>query len=213
MSRARDVKSEYWFVRITYPHDECATKIQIIELFTTRLLCLTHVGEKNERQHIHLAMTLENAKSKQVLDKKLKDIFPVKGADYSSKLWDGNEKALSYMYHDNQHTVLSNKGYTEEDLSRYKQLNADCQAVIEVNKQRAPGRNVDTIFDLFKEDTVIPTKYQIGKEFLKLIKEGTMYEPGDFKLKAMIEEVYMRLHKSDEEFEMYSLTRLQQLYR
>lgn len=213
MSRSRDAKSTHWFVRITYPHAELSNKLMMFPTMSDQYLIVSHVGEKNDREHIHIAIVLLQECTKQTLDNRLKKIFPVKGSDYSSKIWDGKTEALSYMFHDANHKVVSFLGYTEEDLHEYRELNAKVQAVVEINKQRAPGRKVDGLVEKFRNDVDISSRYDIGMEVIRMIQAGEMYEPGDWKLKAIIEEVYMKLHVKTEDFRNYATARLNNLYR
>jgi len=211
MSRSRDTKSTHWFVRITYPHIEVQSKLSLIEMSCQNLFIVSHVGERTEKEHIHLAIVLHQEATKQTLDNRLKKIFPVKGSDYSSKYWDGKEEVMSYMFHDVNHKIIYNKGYTEGDIVRFKELHRKVNIVVEHNKQRAPGRRIDGVVEHFKG--VIPTKREIAFRFLEMIKNGEMYEPGDYRLKTMIEEVYLKLHTTKEDFEIYCASRINNLYQ
>jgi len=211
MSRARDNKSTQWFVRITYPKAECKAKLDVVVPWAKTILALSHVGEKNEREHIHIAIEFTSEIAKQTMDVRFKKLFPVKGPDYSSKIWDGNVDALSYMFHDAQHEVLANKGHSDDDIQRYKELHKKVDAVVQQNKLRAPGRKVDLLLEKFAGE--IPTRREIGIEFLRMIRSGEMYEPGDYKLKALIEECYMKLHVCEDDFKRYAESRMDTLLR
>jgi len=211
MSRSRDVKSTHWFIRITYPHAEVQSKLSMLELMSAKLFIVSHVGERTEKEHIHIAMVLVQEATKQTLDNRLKKIFPVKGSDYSSKLWDGKEEAISYMFHDENHSILTHKGYDIEDIARYKELHRKVNIVVEQNKQRAPGRRIDGVVEHFKG--TIPQRREIVVKFLEMIRDGDMYEPGDYRLKAMVEEVYLKLHTTPQDFEFYCTARINNLYQ
>jgi len=211
MSRSRDVKSTHWFIRITYPHAEVQSKLSLLEIMSEKLFIVSHTGERTEKEHIHIAMVLVQEATKQTLDNRLKKIFPVKGSDYSSKVWDGKEEAISYMFHDPNHSILIHKGYDIEDIARYRELHRKVNIVVEQNKQRAPGRRIDGVVEHFRG--IIPTKREIAFHFLDMIKQGVMYEPGDYRLKTMIEEVYLKLHATPEDFEIYCIARVNNLYQ
>jgi len=209
--RARDLKSTKWFVRVTYPHIECRQKMPMLELQCQTLLVLTHTGERTEKEHIHMAMEFLTEITKQGLDVKLKKIFPVKGSDYSSKIWDGSNDACSYMFHDKNYQIISRKGINDDMIDNYIALNAKVQEIVAVNKEKAPGRKVDKVVQLFKDST--PTKFEVAREFFKMIRDGEMYEPGDYKLKNMIEEVILKCTQGEDGFEHYVQNRMYNMFR
>lgn len=207
------VRSRKWFVRITLPH-------QILkEKFTTVLgwidmdyaLFIGHIGNKTEKEHGHMLISMRSELQKQSIDTRFKTIFGVKGADYSSKPWDGEDAAGGYMFHDEQYTMLGNKGFTEEVIEKYKQLNKKTQEVIAVNKEKGANRNVEAVLTLFKGEQ--PSRYEVATAFLKRIRAGDMYDPGDYKIKSMVEEVLIKLCETDQEFNEYCNNRLNNIYR
>jgi len=213
MSRARDVTSYKWFVRVTYPHAECKQKMSMIQLQCKSLLVVTHIGDRTEKEHIHMAMELSNAITKQGLDVKLKKIFPVRGSDYSSKIWDGNDEACSYMFHDPNGEVICSHGHTPESIQSYIAMNAKVQKIVAINKEKAPGRKTDKVVQIFNHGKDgVPSKYDVAREFVKMIREGEMYEPGDYKLKCMIEEVILKC-TSEDGLESYVQNRVFNMFR
>jgi len=188
------------------------TATQLVEPWCNKLLVVAHVGERNEREHVHLAAILPSLITKQTLDLKLQKIYGVKGPDYSSKVWDGSDNVLSYMFHEKHAPVFSRKGYSDEDIKGYLEMNAKVQQVVEVNKQRAPGRKVDQAVEIFKLEEGLPSREAIGVHFIRMIRNGEMYEPGDFKLKQMIEEVIIKC-LPDKDVDMYAEARVIDLFR
>jgi len=188
------------------------TQTSLVEPWCNKMLVVAHVGERNEREHIHLAITLPSSITKQTLDLKLQKIYGVKGADYSSKVWDGSDNVLSYMFHEKHAPVFARKGYSDEDIKQYLEMNEKVQQVVEVNKQRAPGRKVDQVVELFKLEKDPPQRVEICKVFVRMIRTGEMYEPGDFKLKQMIEEVIIKC-LPDADVDLYAESRAHDLFR
>jgi len=214
ITRSRDAKSNKWFIRITLPHEILdERKIEALRWIDLhRCLGFKHTSEK-EKEHVHAVIELTSEISKQAFDIRLKKIWPVKGNDFSSVIWDGEEAACSYMMHEEGAPVWIRKGFSDEDLERFAKMNQQVQAVVAVNKEKAPGRQVDKMVEKLRHNEVIPNGFEIGVEFLKLIKAGVMYEPGDFKIKNMIEEVKLKLCRTDEEFETYAATRLNSILK
>lgn len=201
-------RSYKWFVRVTLPHlviNEKMSKIlNWVDLQS--ILAVLHIGDKTEKEHVHMVITLTSELQKQSLDTRLKQIYGVKGSDYSSKPWDGDESACSYLFHDKTATISANKGYSDDDIERFKKQNESVQKVVELNKSRAPGRCVDRVMQEIRDSGEEWTKHQIAIRLLKKIRDGEMYEPGDFVLRRHIEEIYMR-QLSDAAYEGYASSR------
>lgn len=186
-------KSYKWFVRVDgakeYLYSKCQAMLGWIDIL--KVLALYHVGETRENPHCHFVIELTSELQKQSFDKRIKTLFDVqKSTSYSSKVWDGKDSACSYMFHECDVNILCNKGFADEDIDRFKEQNATVQAVVAVNKERAPGRKVERVVEQLRNDN--PTRHEIGQRFLEMIRDGEMYEPGNFKLAQMIEEVFLK---------------------
>lgn len=207
------VKSFAWFVRVTLPHtilEEKSNKmLEWIDL--EKVLFIGHVGNKTEKEHGHMLLHLKKELQKQSLDVRLKELFGVKGADYSSKPWDGADAAGGYMFHDTKYIVLRSKGFNNETIERYKELNKKTQEVIAVNKEKGGNKNVEAVLAIFAGGK--PNNLEVSKEFLRRVRDGHMYDPGDWKIRSMTEEVLMKLCENEEEFDKYCWGRLNNIYR
>lgn len=204
-------KSTLWFVRVDGAHDWLREKIKCVLAWVdlVRILGVLHEGEKKDNLHCHFVVEMSSELQKQSFDMRIKKIFDVKGSAYSSKPWDGGESACAYMFHesDDGFRILCNKGFTEDAIERFKELNRATQKVIEVNKQKASGRVVDRVL---AEVTPDWTKRDIAMRILKMIREGDVYEPGDFMLKRYIEEIYSK-SRTNEQFAEYADDRIYRL--
>jgi len=208
-------RSNRWFVRITVPHEFAKSKINDVLSWIdlTSLLVATHVGERNEGEHIHLVVMLTSNLQKQSFDVRLKNLYGVKGnAFYSSKPWDGNDSALSYLFHDPNAQIIANKGYTDSDLDRYRQLNAAVQKVIAINNSRASLRHADKLVEWAGDQGGQISRFAIFKEIMRRVREGEMYYPGEYNTKKLIEEVYIRILTNDE-FSAYIPERFESIFR
>jgi len=224
------VTSSYWFIRITAPHMDIAEQLyrgaradgwpslstDISWQFCDhiRFLVVAHVGEKTEKEHVHCLVELSEPKQKQTVDKRCKRIFGVSGPNYSSKVWDGDmgSGAGSYLFHDAKARVLLKHGFTDEQIEEFQRLNAEVQKVVEVNKQRASGRCVERILSLIVDSGRMWTKDEIAMKLLTDIKEGVMYEPGDYVLKRYLEEIYLK-QLAKPQWEQYARLRIRELVR
>lgn len=207
-----NVKGYAWFIRITLPHEilkEKIDKVNWIDLHS--LLFIGHVGNKTEKEHGHMLLRLNSELQKQSIDVRIKNLFSVKGADYSSKPWDGSDSAGGYMFHDENYKLLANKGFSDDDIQRYVELNNKTQAVIAINKEKGANKNVEAVLEEYKGTR--PARKEVCISFLRRIKEGLMYDPGDWKLKSMVEEVLIRSTQNEREFMEYAYDRLNTIYR
>lgn len=203
-------KAKMWFVRVDGAHEWLVERMKISQgwIDTVRILGCLHVGEKKDNPHCHFVIELSSELQKQSFDVRIKKVFQgVSGSQYSSKPWDGGDATCAYMFHESDDSVCINKGFSEDDIKRFKALNDATQKVIAVNKAKASGRIVDRVL---QEVTPDWTKFQIAKRMLEMIREGEFYEPGDFVLKRFIEEVYMK-SRSKQEFPEYMAERISRL--
>lgn len=210
-----NIVADKWFVRVTLPHQAIEALIlsnKVSFLDHKRWLVVSHVGAKTEKEHVHCLVELSEPLQKQTVDKRYKRIFGVSGADYSSKQWDGDmgAGAGSYLFHDAAAVIMEQRGFTDEEVDEFRRLNADVQKVIEVNKQRASGRCVERILNKIVDSGEEWTKERIAGQLLDDIKEGVMYEPGDYVLKRYIEEIYTKQLKG-KKWEQYRQVRIDNL--
>lgn len=192
-------RSDKWFFRVTLPHlavrklwDEAMNGVKFIDM--TRCLMVAHVGDKTEKEHVHCIIQLSKPLQKQSIDVRLKSVFGVSGADYSSKPWDGGMEhgAGSYLYHDPTAFEVFIKGFTEEERIKFRECNQQVQEVVQENKSRASGRCVERTLALIKESDRVWKRAEIALQLLKDIRDDKMYECGDFVLRKYIEEIYMK---------------------
>ena len=184
-------KSTSWFVRITGTHQFLEEKVKILsqQIDVKRILSVLHQGDTKENPHCHFTIELTTVLQKQSFDARMKKLFLwEKACLYSSKPWDDKKEANSYMFHENTEPFVS-KGYNQDEISEFRQMNISVQKVIEINKGKASNRFANTIEAKCNDDT---TKEDIAEMFLEAIRMGEMYHPGNFRLKSMIAEIYIK---------------------
>lgn len=207
------VRSERWFARVTLPH--AAFKAMMKPwVDTTRLLVVGHVGSKTEKEHAHILVEFTSALQKQTIDARFKKQYGVSGADYSSKVWDGgmDAGAGSYLFHDANAEIIHNKGFSIGEIEHFRKCNEQVQQVVEENRKRASGRCVDRVLEVIRESGEQWTRKMIMLRLLRDIRDGVMYEPGDFMLKRYLEEIYEK-QLGDAEWLTYADTRANCLIR
>jgi len=201
-----------WFVRITIDHDVVKEKLLIVRgwIDLEQILCLAHVGNNTEKEHIHFCLKMKSLLQKQSLDVRIKKLFGVQGHLYSSKVWDEDDKALSYMFHQDDAPIFLNIGYTAADIKLFYDKNAAIQKVMKVNKARASVKMLDAMVEHFKGQANVQL-CDVHRLSLEWIRDGKFYHPG-FRLKAYIEECYMRSINGDR-FNDYVMGNFRNLFR
>lgn len=186
-------KSKCWFVRIDGPHDWHFEKIKEVKQWvdTVRLLGFLHKGEKGDNPHCHFVIEMSSELQKQSFDARIKKLYSVSGTNYSSKVWDGGDSACSYMFHESDHTMYVCKGFTLDDLEKFRSLNEATQKVVAINKQKASNKLVDKCYEALKDEKFDRVKCLLF--MLKEIKAGNNYHPGEFMLKRYVEEIEVRM--------------------
>lgn len=194
------VRSNLWFIRVDYPREHVEEKMKKILAWIDleKILAVFHTGKTKENPHFHAIITLKSHSTiqKQSFDVRIKTIFDVKKGSYSSKVWDGQSGAASYLFHENTRDIIANRGYSQADLAEFEKLNTEVQKVVEINKEKGTNRSVDRLMGQLAEDC---SRRQIFMAMMNEIKEGTMYHPG-YRMSAVIDEIFIK-KSSKEKFE------------
>jgi hypothetical protein len=114
-----------------------------------RMLCVYHTGKGKENPHWHMVIETEEVKSVDTLRKHLKKYFTSgKGNGHLSVIAaDDSDKKYSYLFHEDDRDdfqIVINKGYSEDDIERYKKLNQEVQEKI---KSNIPDKNLQEIYE------------------------------------------------------------------
>lgn len=183
-------RSKYWFVRVDGNHEYLRERFSAINwIDMTKMLVFLHEGETKENPHAHFVIELTSDLQKQSFDKRIKQHFNItKKSEYSSKEWDQKIEAIAYMYHENT-LPLINKGYPLEILNKAKEHNEITQKVIAVNKEKAGNKLLDKLMVKVDENSTLEN---IIETVYDMIHDGEIYHPGDFKLKSVIQDVYIK---------------------
>ena len=211
--------SRGWFIRVTAPHAEIVAKVSaegawdiLLPPHTIRVACL-HVGKKTHREHAHFLVMLETKIQQQSMKLRWKRIF-TEPRCISMKPWDGRlggESALSYLHHDDQADFFDYVGVTAQQLEEARVVHANVSARVDVVRQRASGHCVERILGVIRQNPTIQYSRQtICLMILNLIRDGFMYEPGDYMIKKYVEEIWAK-HMTHTQWELYARARASEL--
>lgn len=194
-------KSNSWYIRITAPHEHIHNKLKDVRGWFDYIGDMSgfHIGGRTGKPHVHIALRLKTELQKQSLDARFKKLFDVKGADYSSKVWDGDNKALSYMYHDESGSVENRLGLSEAEVSDLQRMNSIVQETVKVAKEKASYKIVEYVLEKIKESGIQWTKYEIGWCIQQAIYSGRFHEPGDYQLERYINEILCKQCESEDD--------------
>lgn len=216
MVSAKDVKSRLWFVRADGQKSFLKEKCELLArgLDVVRCIAAYHTGKTGENPHTHICIEIRNEIQKQSFAIRIKNLFEiVKKSQYALDVWDGHDGkgAMSYLYHEENAEILCNKGFTDTQLAAAKEANAAVQAVVAVNQERASNKLVEKALTRFEGEK--PDRIDILYFMLQAINSGENYHPGSFMLKKYVEEVQIKLIKTEDELWYYAQTLENNLWR
>lgn len=207
-----DDKSYKWFCNVDGSKEFLIEKISMMGQWVDckRLLSAYHLGAKGENPHCHWVIELTSELQRQSYVKRIKALFGIEKTTkgWSVQVWK-NEGACSYLFHEQDECIIYNKGFSDDDIKLYRKLNDDVQKVVAINKERGPSRVVDRVLGTPGIENW--SRQQIACQLFDYIRKGEMYEPGDFRIKAIVEEIYLKSRTQDE-WRSYCLERCGRLF-
>jgi hypothetical protein len=216
---AKTVRSDKWFVRvdgeIEFLRSKCKELSNSIDVIN--MLGTYHKGEKKENPHVHFVITLSSSPQKQQFGtNRIRSLFNItKKSDYSVTVWDGiiaNEGAGSYLFHEDNAPIIVCKSISEEDIASARKANDAVKKVVAINKEKAEHKLVDKALTKFRDEENV-SKQDIIFFMLKCISKGENYYPNEYKLKAFVEEVEIKLCKDDNDLENWALRFERRMWR
>lgn len=191
-------RSAKWFIRITAPWEHIEAKYKLMREWLDHKSSAIgyHIGSKTGKAHCHIALELRSELQKQSLDVRLKKLFDVKGTDYSSKPWDGDNKALSYLYHDKFGKVEINMKLTDDELKEIQNLVTVYDEIVTTAKAKASGKCVDVVLDAIRESGKLWSAREIARFIFMGVRSGKWHAPGP-RMTNYVDEI--RLKQGNEE--------------
>jgi len=213
------VSGDKWFVRVTGQESFLRQKCRELQGWIDTSTChgVFHAGASTkENPHVHIIMSMTQVLQKQSFDIRIKKLFEVAGAQYSTKLWDGEygSGAGSYLYHEGDDSpVLCSKGLTDLHIEGFKEANKQTQRVVALAKEKAETKLVGKAVNEFKHRPFsMDMEEEIFIYMLKLCKDGENHFPGDFGLKKYTQEAHMKLCP-DMDFMDYAERKYREIFR
>lgn len=186
--------SKLWFVRITAPHEYLRTKVEKMKEWIDLSYYAVgyHTGKKTQKQHIHIVLALSNELQQQSLNARCKKLFDVKGSDYSSKIWDANFKALSYLYHEKDAVVEYHQfPITDEEMEEVKKVSEVYNEIVQTAKTKASTRIPDRILEEIELSREQWNIRRVTSRIYEGVRKGEWYSPGPMMIRY-VEEILLR---------------------
>jgi len=187
-------ESTQWFIRITAPHSHLEIKIKELKscIDVNRMAIGYHIGDKTKKEHVHIAIEFIKVLQQQSVNKRIKKLFEVSGADYSSKIWDGSHKVLSYLYHDEKGRVEFWKMELSPDqMSDIQRTHEVYKEIVTTAKAKASTRIPERILSEIEESGRVWTMREIITRILKGVKDNEWYPPG-IQMERIVQEIRIK---------------------
>lgn len=185
-------RSDKWYVRLTAPWEYIEERIPKMQELIWYVGCMVayHHGDKAGAPHAHIALKIRGELQKQSVDTALRRVFGLEGKSvYSSKVWDGDHKALAYLYHDKNGRVDNYMGLTDEEVNELRRANDIVQAAVKAAKDKASHKVIDYAIERYDP---LWGRWDIAECILRAVAEGRFHDPGDFQLERYVNEIELR---------------------
>jgi len=163
------------------------------------MVSVRHEGKTGENPHYHAV--IRTGVKAQAFRVRMKVLFPDgKGNQHMSIVpWDGNDDALSYLFHEDPSAVLlTRKGLTDE---RILELRAKNNAVLELvgkSKQKASWTLENDAFEYFNATKPYYLTEKVVASYIYLIAlRQEKYPPQPWLMRAMVTKVLFRMKHGD----------------
>lgn len=167
----------------------------------TGVLAVRHSGSKKENPHYHIVIRTEV--KEQAMRVRMKKIFTIgKGNQHMSiKRWDGDDKALSYLFHelqpDEEANLICSKGLTSARIEELRQKNDAVQLLVAQSKSKASWTLEEDVFQQLVKHVDTQkrefTDVDIAEKILHTALSKDKYPPQPWLCRAMVTKIRYRL--------------------
>lgn len=164
----------------------------------TAVLAVKHKGKNGENPHYHVV--IRTGVKAQAFRVRMKKLFPDgKGNQHMSIVqWDGDNKALSYLFHEDANTpLIARKGLTDEHLHTIRQLNLETQELVALAKTKASHTLEEDVYQQLKGKETNLEDWQIGQLLFLTALRNNKYPPQTWLVRAMVIRIRFRLANGD----------------
>ncbi|AYP28765.1 MAG: hypothetical protein [Cressdnaviricota sp.] len=177
----------------------------------TAILSVRHNGSTKENPHYHIV--IRTGVNQQAFRVRMKKLFPDgKGNQHMSIVpWDGDDKALSYLFHEEPDvTPVVKKGITDEFETKLRSSNETILSKVKEAKGKASHTLEEDAWFHFQSMKTKPNDIEIASFMILHALRNGKYVPQQWLLKAMTYRLQYRLLKGDVQREEQYATDLAQ---
>ena len=158
-----------------------------------------HAGKTGENPHYHAV--IRTGVKPQAFRVRMKNLFPDgKGNQHMSIVpWDGNDDALSYLFHEDPSAVLlTRKGLTDERIEELRAKNNTVQELVTKAKLKASWTLENDAYEHFKANPPyhLTEKMVAAYIYLAALRQDK-YPPQPWLIRAMVIKVMFRMKAGD----------------
>lgn len=163
----------------------------------TSMIGVSHQGKK--KPHYHLV--IRTHVKPEAFRARMKKVFnSAKGNENMAiSPWDGNIKALSYLFHEitaeipSHSIIILRKEISDETIADMRALNETIQNEVKKAKSKASWTIEQELLDEYRKKKIKPHVYVIAKDIMLHAWRNDKYAPNDFLLKAMANKIAFKL--------------------
>jgi len=204
------VRSRSWFTQVDGPLEFVQQKLALLGVELETAIAVYHVGKNGDNPHFHLCSTMSKELQKQSWDTKIKKMFNVSGAQYSSKPWDENldsEGAGTYLFHEDPANapILLCKNVPSDTIAKLKEIASVVNVAVAQSKEKAetkiPGKVIakwaDAGYPQWRNQDIV-------RIICTMAHNGECYLPKtDWQWKAYIEEIHLKMCHNAEQLDTF----------
>ncbi len=186
-------------------------RVQALEGYSEKLRAMTlsddyvgmtavrHGGKTGENPHYHAV--IRTGVNPQAFRVRMKKLFPDgKGNQHMSIVpWDGNDKALSYLFHeDPQTTLIARKGLTDERIVELRAKNDAVQILVQDAKKKASWTLEEDAYQYFLANPPYHlTEKSVASRIYLIALQSGKYPPQPWLIRSMVIKVLFRMKHGD----------------
>lgn len=173
------------------------------------VVAVKHHGSTKENPHYHLVVRTEV--HMQAFRVRMRKIFDQgKGNGHMSiKSWDGNNDAISYMFHEDEDALLLiQHGVSDDIIKQCRERNKSVVAMVQASKAKASWHLEEVVWGQIQSEANdhgvqwrMMEESIIGQRLILTALRSGKYVPQPWHVKAMVQRLQYRLQNGDEEKE------------
>lgn len=170
------------------------------------IIAVKHMGNSKENPHFHLVVRTQVAG--QAFRVRMRKIFDQgKGNGHMSiKPWDGNNDAISYLFHEDENTtILVQHNISDETVAQAKERCKRVVEMVQASKAKAAWHLEDIVYEQVKDQPTI-SEATIGQRLILAALRNGKYVPQPWHIRAMTQRIQFKMLngflESEEDFAM-----------